>query len=317
MVFSVQVFLYVVKDSFNKAYLSLQASFMPGGTREIDFLMYTIFTVAVVLFVMSVDWSKLRQGRVIVFAILAVLLTQDTGTQGRFLWTYSLSTVLQGNGFDPSSKQLPQAWELAKRNSDFYRLIRDYFVLDRKGDYLGLRADGLTKVPMENFDYERYTRFYLRYAGADDQLDQLMGQQKLFFHTWLYDNLADFLADTKANRDLATQLSIEYFDGNELRFSITTMKPGYLSWIDNFDPGWKAEIDGSRAPIELSLTTFKAVRLDNPGRHRIRFVYRPLIPAFSYVVQASGFAVLALFVWWERGRRGADLAQPAKLPSVA
>jgi hypothetical protein len=313
-VFAVQVFLYAVKDSFNQAYLSMQASSMPGGTREIDFLIYTIFTVAVVLFAMSVDWSTLRRGRVIVFAILAVLVTQDTGTQGRFLWTYSLSTVLKYNGLDPSTNQLSQAWQLAKRNSDFYRLIRDYFVLDRRGDDLGLTADGLTKVPMDNFDYDRYTRFYQRYAEAKDQLNQLMGQQKLFFHTWLYDSLTEFLADTTANEGAASQLSIEFFDGNELRFSITTTKPGYVSWIDNFDPGWRAEVDGSRAPIELSLTTFKSVRLDHPGRHHVRFVYRPVIPAFAYVAMVSGFSVLALLVWWDRRRRRGD---PGVLPSTA
>jgi hypothetical protein len=317
IVFLMQVFLYCLKDSFNQAYISLQASTMPGGTREIDFLMYTIFTAAVLLFAMSVDWSKLRHARVIVFAIFALLVTQDAGTQGRFLWTYSLSSVLQGNGLDPSKNQLSQAWTLAKRNSNFYRLIRDYFTLERTGDAIGLTADGLTKVPMENFYFDRYMKFYRHYGGSKDLLNQVMGRQKLFFHSSLHDDLPEFLADTKIHEPHANQPSIEYFDGNELRLSVVTTQPGYLTWIDNFDSGWKAEIDGARSPIELSLTTFKAVWLDQPGPHRIRFVYRPVIPVSAYGPMALGLAGLTLLVWWDRKQRRPDLTHPSESASTA
>jgi hypothetical protein len=64
----------------------------------------------------------------------------------------------------------------------------------------------------------------------------------------------------------------------------------------------------------LSLTTFKSVRLDHPGRHHVRFVYRPVIPAFAYVAMVSGFSALALLVWWDRRRRRGD---PGVLPSTA
>ena len=309
-VFILQAFLYHLKDSFNQDYRTLQAVLMPAGTHETDFLMYTILTAGVLLFAVTFDWSKLRNGRVVLFAILTILVTQDAGTQGRFLWAQSLADVLKRSGLDPSSDQLGQGWALAKRNANFYPLIRDYFALERTGDAIGLTADGPTKVPMQTFDFLRYVQFYKKNEGSNE-LNQIMGKKKLFFHTSLHDRLADFWADANSRQDAADSPSVDYFDGNELRFSITTREPGYVSWIDNFDEGWKAEVDGVRSPIELSMTTFKAVRLAHPGQHGIRFVYRPVIAGFAYLLMALGVATLGSLAWWERRQHSNESRMPS------
>ncbi len=49
---------------------------------------------------------------------------------------------------------------------------------------------------------------------------------------------------------------------------------GYLSFIDNWDPDWKAWVDGQPVEIELLFGTFKSVRL-TPGKHKVRFSYQP------------------------------------------
>lgn len=313
-VFAVQALLYCVRDSFNHDYLSLQARLMPEGTREIDFLVYTLLTAGVLLIAMTIAWSRLRHGRLVLFAILAMLVTQDAGNQGRFLWASPLAKVLETKGGAPSGDLLGQAWGLAKRGGNFHRLIRDYFILDRRSETVGLTADGLTKVPMPNFGFDSYARFYRVAAAAPHELDALMGQQKLFFHSSLHDSATDFLADVQASVAAAEPPALEYFDGDELRLSLTTHAPGHLSWIDNFDAGWRAEVDGVRVPIALSLTTFKSVALSAPGRHSIRFVYRPVLSHLAFPIMALGLAALGAFAWWQRRR--ADPRQPGA-PSAA
>jgi hypothetical protein len=144
-----------------------------------------------------------------------------------------------------------------------------------------------------------------------------MGERKLFFHTAMHADLSDFLADSKAHEGTATLPSVGYFDGNELDFLITNGQPGYVSWIDNYDEGWRAEVDGARAPVELSLTTFKAVRLERPGQHRIRFVYRPVLAGCAYPVMILGLAALGLFAWWERRSRDIRRCQGGLLSNRA
>ena len=173
---------------------------------------------------------------------------------------------------------------------------------------------------MQNFDYRTYTVFYWRAQGDKAGLDRLMGRQKLFFHAALHERVSDFLEDADHSAGRASAPSVLYFDGNELKVEITNVEPGYLSWIDNHDLGWSGELDGGRVPIEHLMGTFKAVRLQAPGKHRIRFVYRPIIPAGAYAAMGAGLVGLGLLAWWSRRRRRVEVsgaAQPSMLPTFS
>ncbi|MGA2094166.1 MAG: hypothetical protein ABSH16_12305 [Sedimentisphaerales bacterium] len=68
------------------------------------------------------------------------------------------------------------------------------------------------------------------------------------------------------------------YSGDELRWEIDAPAAGYLSFIDNWEQGWKCFVDDRPIEIELLFGTFKSVRL-TPGRHNVRFSYQPgLIP---------------------------------------
>jgi hypothetical protein len=68
---------------------------------------------------------------------------------------------------------------------------------------------------------------------------------------------------------------------------------GYLVLQDSFDRGWRVDVDGRPAPLLRANALYRAVRLP-PGRHVVRFVYRP---AVLYVCAAiSGLTALALAV---------------------
>ena len=64
------------------------------------------------------------------------------------------------------------------------------------------------------------------------------------------------------------------YTGDELIWEINTPTEGYLSFIDNWDRGWKVFVDEKEAKIELLFGTFKSVRLA-PGPHSVRFCYQP------------------------------------------
>jgi hypothetical protein len=313
--FAIQIFLYFVRERVNTEYIEWFGRYLPAGSHELDFLMSNIFTFVVVLCVMNVDWSQVRHGREIAFVLVLVLVTQDTGIQGRFLWTRPLDEFLRDRDVasNEQTSLMRKAWAYTTRKSDFFRLVRDYFVLDRLNEAqspwpgaLGLTPDGLTVLPTPDFDFESYWRFFER-TKPDDR-HRLMGKEKFFFDRANHGDAPAFLADNEAHSRDATPPRIEYFDGSELRLGITTTEPGYLTWIDNFNAGWSATVDDSPVSIERSMGTFKAVNLRAAGEHHVRFVYRPVIATFSYGLMTVGLLVPALLALWERRRRRLGLA---------
>ena len=87
------------------------------------------------------------------------------------------------------------------------------------------------------------------------------------------------LGDARFVEDRAGQVTIE----------ATAARPAFLILRDSFDPSWNAEVDGRPAPILVANTLYRAVAL-SPGRHVIRFWYRPR--AFGAGLIVSVIAVL-------------------------
>jgi hypothetical protein len=79
---------------------------------------------------------------------------------------------------------------------------------------------------------------------------------------------------------------------------------GYLLLLDSFDPHWRAEVDGREADLLRADALFRAVRLA-PGRHLVRFAYRPTPLLAGLALSAlSALALAALAL--RRPARGAE-----------
>ena len=70
-------------------------------------------------------------------------------------------------------------------------------------------------------------------------------------------------------------------------------KPGWLVLLDNYFPGWKAEVDGAPARILRADYAFRAVALP-AGSHRVVFRYRP--ESFSWGIGVSLAALAAAVI---------------------
>jgi hypothetical protein len=66
---------------------------------------------------------------------------------------------------------------------------------------------------------------------------------------------------------------------------------GYLNVVDLYDPSWTVEVDGRRGTVLRANGLFRAVHL-SPGRHEVRFVYRPY--PFYTGLAVTGAMTLAL-----------------------
>jgi hypothetical protein len=80
--------------------------------------------------------------------------------------------------------------------------------------------------------------------------------------------------------------------------------PGVLVLVEAFDPGWTASVDGHPAAVLRANVLFRGVRL-SPGRHVVRFAYRPAAATLGACSSGAGVLLAATLAWLaRRGARG-------------
>ncbi len=124
--------------------------------------------------------------------------------------------------------------------------------------------------------FERFARLLRERIPEEPQaLATLMGidDGRRLFATARVDHAAigAFLADTAA---LAAPVEVRAYTGERLEADVLMPREGFLTFVDNWDPDWRATVDGRPVKLSLAFGTFKAVGVLR-GRHRVVFEYVP------------------------------------------
>ena len=87
--------------------------------------------------------------------------------------------------------------------------------------------------------------------------------------------IEDFLSDANLTEStVVPEMKVTHYDGDTLNVMIRNVEPLYLSFTDNWDPDWRAVVNGGPAPVRKLFGTFKSVRI-SPGENRVTLLYRP------------------------------------------
>jgi hypothetical protein len=131
-------------------------------------------------------------------------------------------------------------------------------------------------LPHENWFYNRFNNFYNHAGSEQEARDVLIGVKdanRLYFSDSIaYPTVTAFLAD--AGRYGPSFSQVKSYTGDDLAITVKAPADGFVSFIDNWDVDWKAEVDGKAVPIELLFGTFKSVHV-SAGEHQVLFSYRP------------------------------------------
>ena len=94
------------------------------------------------------------------------------------------------------------------------------------------------------------------------------------------------------------------YDFNEAEFSVSTASPGLFVLADQYDPDWKATVDGAPAAIHRVDYLMRGV-LIGPGAHRIRLRYVPRSLEAGIRISALSLALTLAMAgaWFFRRRR--------------
>jgi uncharacterized membrane protein YfhO len=86
------------------------------------------------------------------------------------------------------------------------------------------------------------------------------------------------------------------YDFNEIEYMVSTAAPGLLVTVEQYDPDWRATVDGAKAEIHRVNYLMRGVAL-SAGVHRVRYVYEPrALRAGIRISIASGAVTLLLGV---------------------
>jgi hypothetical protein len=95
---------------------------------------------------------------------------------------------------------------------------------------------------------------------------------------------------------------------NEVEYALTLPRNGILVASETFYPGWTATIDGHPADIIVANYVLRGVEVP-PGKHRVRFAYRPNSVQYGIAVSLISIALWAglAVLWFLRRRRARAL----------
>ena len=111
------------------------------------------------------------------------------------------------------------------------------------------------------------------------------------------------------------------YDFNDIEYMVSTTAPGIFLTIEEYDPDWKAFVDGKPAPIHRVNYLMRGVAI-GPGVHRVRYQYEPKALTEGIRISLASAAVAALIALWgvrqlllTRRRRAAPPAPAPAAPS--
>ena len=215
-----------------------------------------------------------------VLAILVLVATIEMRHVGARTWTYKGQIQMENlRALGPAVAYMRTHHSITgkgRSKPDVAKINEDSFQFPRieRNDTIGLGPNFFVGV-LPNWYFSRYNKFL---KDTEDELEArriLLGVQdgrKIFFSESIeHLTVQAFLNDAVRYQQSGRLVS---YTGDELIWEINAPIEGYLSFIDNWDRGWKAFIDDKVEDIKLLFGTFKSVRL-TPGHHRVRFSYQP------------------------------------------
>jgi len=144
------------------------------------------------------------------------------------------------------------------------------------------------------FGYQTHTNNYDRYFDRNGKkkseissesiklvnsfygLDQ--NGKKIFFTKNLnFTNIESFVRQSfkdESKSNFVSDIELNKYDGNSLHLKVYSDNDGWLNFIDNWDPGWRAWVNKKEVKISKLFNSYKSIKILK-GKSDITFIYYP------------------------------------------
>jgi hypothetical protein len=243
----------------NRAYDDYWIQWHQGSANELAFLVFT--PIALIITVLFVVGARPRKSTALIFIMFVVIAAVDLkgGNLAYWVWRNGLAPVEPRITYDLPTNNL-RSFEIPRIDPPL-----QHFTINPTENF------SVSVIP--NWFFVRYNTFLDSTTDEMEARHEFLGVTtpgKLYFTEQLdYPSIAAFLDDRQP-----FEYEIVSYTGEDLILNVDAPAEGYLSFIDNWDADWLAEVDGTPVPIELLFGTFKSVRVSE-GEHSVAFMYRP------------------------------------------
>lgn len=242
------------------------------GLNESSFIVIGVITFALTLISLFISWKINIKNTVSFFIIPVFILNSiDLYNAGSLQWAAKIKTnterkILNIDEINMQSLNTPRNDKLSMISLTpvFNTGYSDEWSFESLKFFLDNFDNSITEENMEK---------------SLMSLNELTGVNdgKRFFLTEKINtgSVIEFIDDSHKFDSLnLTDLKVEKYNGDELICNVTVKSDGYFSFIDNWDPNWKAFVNGQETEIEKLFGTFKSVKIGK-GSNSIEFKYCP------------------------------------------
>jgi hypothetical protein len=103
----------------------------------------------------------------------------------------------------------------------------------------------------------------------------------------------------------SVMVPIQHATSDRVEAQVDTEFPAILLFVETYDRGWKAFVDGQETPIVPANVSFMACALPE-GRHKVTFVYQPKSFYVSAMISLGGFLIFiatAIFLYSRKEKK--------------
>ncbi len=240
---------------------------------------FTLLSVTVLIFVSKYNYPKYLVKIIIILSIAELFILSN------IQWAIP-HKYYDHNGYNKISvtplKDLQNSFETNRvsttvKGNTYYRNDKkfninyfDQFGIDQHTQYFDLyftRKGNYRKTVSQ--DLQKKINFFWSLEKNN---------HKVFFSNSIdYKNIEEFLNDVYKNEDNFNNkifIDTKNYNGDRLLIRYNPVKSGYISFIDNWSPGWKVYVNNKKVNINVLLGSYKSVQI-NKGYNEIVFKYEP------------------------------------------
>ena len=243
-----------------------------------------IYSISLIISLIIFNFLKIRKSKKLLPLLVVILVSGELFLLSNIQW------AIPYKFYDSNNYNLLSKKPLDDINDAF---LSPRVVTEVKGNTYFRNFRKFNINYFDNFGLDKHTKlvdkYFKRNGNLKDGLNQetikkinqfwgLNDNNKIFFTKKIgYLTIEKFINDVnflKNNKDVFISMEIINYNGDEIYIDLKTNIDGFLTFVDNWSPGWKVYVNNKEKSIIKVLETYKSVKI-NTGYNKIKFKYEP------------------------------------------
>ena len=286
-----QIYIIEVSDIKNHYWKTWQERRLLYGSIKFssiafifDLYNHYIYSISLIISLIIFNFFKIRKSKKLLPHLIVILVAGELFLLSNIQW------AIPYKFYDSNNYNLLSKKPLDDINDAFFN---PRVLTEVKGNTYFRNFRKFNINYFDNFGLEKHTKlvdkYFKRNGNLKDGLNQetikkinqfwgLKDNNKVFFTKKIgHLTIEKFINDVnflKNNKDVFISMEISNYNGDEIYIDLKTNTAGFLTFVDNWSPGWKVYVNNKEKSIIKVLETYKSVKI-NTGYNKIKFKYEP------------------------------------------